>query len=76
MKQHNGKLLCAAHGCQRVAICRLTMPRRVKGRQPYPVYSYLEHAQSVPSARTVMHQYGFMGMMDFSPYFKDAAESS
>jgi len=76
MKQRNGKVLCAAHGCQRVATYRLTLPRRMNGRQPSPVYYCLEHAQSMPSARTVMHQYGFTVMMDFSPYFKDVAEGS
>ena len=76
MKQRNGKVLCAAHGCQRMATCRVTMPRRKSGSQPYPVYACLEHAQSIPSARMVMHQYGFTVMMDFGPYFKDVAESS
>jgi hypothetical protein len=76
MKQRNGKVLCAAHDCQRVATCRLTLPRRTSGSQPYPVYACLEHAQTVPSARIIMHQYGFMVMMDFGPYFKDVVESS
>jgi hypothetical protein len=76
MKQRNGKVLCAAHGCQRVATCRLTLPRPANGSRPYPVYACLEHAQSVLSARIVMHQYGFTVMMDFSPYFKDVLESS
>jgi hypothetical protein len=76
MKQRNGKVLCAAHGCHRVATHRLTLPRRVNGSLPYPVYYCLEHAQSMPSARTVIHQYGFTVMMDFSPYFKDVAEGS
>ena len=76
MKQRNGKVLCAAHRCQRVATCRLTLPRRKNGRKPSPVYACLEHAQTVPSARIVMHQYGFMVMMDLGQYFKDVAESS
>ncbi len=76
MKQRNGKVLCGAHCCQRVATCRLSLPRRVNGSQSYPVYYCQEHAQAVPSARTVMHQYGFTVMMDFGPYFKDVAEGS
>ena len=76
MKKRNGKVLCAAYGCQRIATCRLTLPRRKNGSQPYPIYSCLEHAQTVPSARIVIHQHGFTVMMDFGPYFKDVAESS
>ena len=76
MKQRNGKVLCAAHGCQRVATHRLTLPRRVNGSLPSPVYYCEQHALAVPSARIVIHQYGFTVMMDFSPYFKDIMESS
>ena len=76
MKQRNGKVLCAAHSCQRVASHRLTLTRRLNGSQPYPVYYCERHALAVPSARTVIHQYGFTVMMDFSPYFKDIVESS
>ncbi len=76
MKQRNSKVLCGDHGCQRVATHRLMMPRRMNGSQPYPVYYCLEHAQSMPSARTVIHQYGFMVMMDCSPSFNDVLEES
>ena len=75
MKQRNGRycvLLIAVNDRYLSA----DIPRRTNGRQPSPVYACLEHAQSVPSARIVMHQYGFMVMMDFGPYFKDVAESS
>jgi hypothetical protein len=76
MKQRNGKVLCAAHGCQRIATCKLTLPARSNGSQPYPLYTCLEHARSVQSLRVVSFEHGFTVMMDFSPYFKDVAESS
>ena len=56
MKQRNGKFL----------VCCPWLPTRcyvsadgTNGRQPSPVYACWEHAQTVPSARIVMHQYGF-----------------
>ena len=54
MKQRNGKVLCAAHGCQRIATCRLTMPRRKSGSQPYPVLC-LSGACSVRPLSTNRH---------------------
>ena len=76
MKQRSGKVLCAVHGCARVATVRLLPPQRPNGRQPYPVYYCSAHAQGVPSVKSVAFQYGFTVMMDFSPYFKDIVEES
>ncbi len=76
MKQRNGKVLCAAHGCQRIATCKLTLPARSNGSQPYPMYTCSMHAWNVPSVRILAFEHGFTVMMDFGPYFKDVAESS
>ncbi len=76
MKQRNGKVLCAAHGCQRVVTCKLTLPSRSIGSQPYPMYTCSDNARSVPAVRIVAFEHGFTVMMDFSLYFKDVAESS
>jgi hypothetical protein len=75
MKQRNGKVLCAAHGCLRLATVRLVPPRRANGSQPYPVYYCVQHAQGVPAVKCVAFQHGFTVMMDLSSYFKDAEES-
>ena len=76
MKQRNGKVLCAAHGCARLATVRLLPPQRTSGRELSPVYYCSTHAQGVPSVKSVAFQYGFMVMMDFSPYFKEVVEES
>jgi hypothetical protein len=76
MKQRNGKVLCAAHGCSRLATVRLVPPRRTSGRERSPVYYCATHARSVPSEKLVFFQHGFMVMMDLSVYFKDAVEES
>jgi len=75
MKQRSGKVLCAAHGCARLATVRLVPPRRTSGKELSPVYYCLIHAQAVPSEKLVFFQHGFTVMMDFSPYFKGAEES-
>ena len=76
MKQRNGKVLCAVHGCSRLATVRLTPPRRTCGRELSPVYYCATHARSAPSEKLVFFQHGFTVMMDFSPYFKDVVEES
>ena len=75
MKQRSGKVLCAAHGCARVATVRLVPPRRSSGRELSPVYYCVTHAQAVPSEKLVFFPHGFTVMMDFSPYFKGAEET-
>ena len=72
MKQRNGKLLVCCPWLPTRCHCRLTH----QWKAPSPVHACREHAQTVPSARIVMHQYGFTVLMDFGPYFKDVAESS
>ena len=76
MKQRSGKVLCAAHGCARLATVRLVPPRRTSGKELSPVYYCLTHAQAVPSEKLVFFQHGFTIMMDFSPYFKEVVEGS
>jgi len=76
MKQRNGKIVCAARDCARIATVRLVPPRRANGSQPYPVYYCVQHVQGVPSVKCVAFQYGFTVMMDFSPYFKEVVEES
>jgi hypothetical protein len=76
MKQRNGKVLCTAHGCARMATVRLVPPRRTSGRALSPVYYCITHAQSVPSEKIVSFQHGFTVMMDLSVYFKDVVEES
>lgn len=49
MKQtRTGKIACAAHGCQRIAMRKYKMPRRSYG-QPYPYYCCEFHAQHAAS---------------------------
>ena len=76
MKQRNGKIVCAARDCSRIATVRLVPPRRSSGRELSPVYYCVIHAQAVPSEKLVFFQHGFTVMMDFSSYFKEIAEES
>lgn len=76
MKQRNGKVVCAARDCSRLATVRLVPPRRSSGRELSPVYYCVTHALSMPSEKMVFFQYGFTVMMDFSPYFKGLGEES
>jgi hypothetical protein len=76
MKQRNGKVLCAAHGCSRLATVRLVPPRRTSGRELSPMYYCATHARSVPTEKSVAFAHGFTVMMDLSVYFKDVVEES
>ncbi len=62
MKQtRTGKIACAAHGCQRVATRKYTMPRRSYG-QPYPYYCcdlHAHHAESQGACQNQLSSNGF-----------------